>query len=83
MKLKSDSKVPSVVSDSSLPHGLQPTRLLHPWDFPARVLEWGAIVFSDTGPYMPGNPAGIAASPKLQCEVLSSLVYDLCLQVII
>jgi len=23
----------SVVSDSSLPHGLQPTRLLHPWDF--------------------------------------------------
>ena len=26
----------SVVSDSSLPHGLQPTRLLHPWDFPGR-----------------------------------------------
>ena len=24
----------SVVSDSSRPHGLQPTRLLHPWDFP-------------------------------------------------
>ena len=24
----------SVVSDGSLPHGLQPTRLLHPWDFP-------------------------------------------------
>ena len=23
-----------VVSDSSQPHGLQPTRLLHPWDFP-------------------------------------------------
>ena len=23
----------SVVSDSSQPHGLQPTRLLHPWDF--------------------------------------------------
>ena len=23
----------SVVSDSSLPHGLQPTGLLHPWDF--------------------------------------------------
>ena len=23
----------SVVSDSSRPHGLQPTRLLHPWDF--------------------------------------------------
>ena len=24
----------SVVSDSLWPHGLQPTRLLHPWDFP-------------------------------------------------
>ena len=24
----------SVMSDSSWPHGLQPTRLLHPWDFP-------------------------------------------------
>ena len=24
----------SVVSDSSRPHGLKPTRLLHPWDFP-------------------------------------------------
>ena len=23
----------SVMSDSSWPHGLQPTRLLHPWDF--------------------------------------------------
>ena len=28
------------------PHGLQPTRLLHPWDLPGRVLEWGAIAFS-------------------------------------
>ena len=36
----------SVVSDSSWPHGLQPTRLLHPWIFQARVLEWGAIAFS-------------------------------------
>ena len=30
-------------SDSQRPHGLQPTRLLHPWD-----LEWGAIAFSDS-----------------------------------
>ena len=36
----------SVVSDSLRPHGLQPTRLLRPWDFP-RVLEWGAIAFSN------------------------------------
>ena len=26
----------SVLSDSSGPHGLQPTRLLHPWDFPGK-----------------------------------------------
>ena len=26
----------SVVSDSSRPHGLQPTRLLRPWDFPGK-----------------------------------------------
>ena len=29
----------SVVSDSSGPHGLQPTRLLHPWDFPGKGLQ--------------------------------------------
>ena len=39
----------SVVSDSSQPHGLQPTRLLHPWDFPGKstgvgchCLLWGS-----------------------------------------
>ena len=26
----------SVMSDSSQPYGLQPTRLLHPWDFPGK-----------------------------------------------
>ena len=26
----------SVMFDSSRPHGLQPTRLLHPWDFPGK-----------------------------------------------
>ena len=26
----------SVVSDSSWPHGLEPTRPLHPWDFPGK-----------------------------------------------
>ena len=25
-----------IMSDSSKPHGLQPTRLLHPWDFPGK-----------------------------------------------
>ena len=26
----------SVMSNSSRPHGMQPTRLLHPWDFPGK-----------------------------------------------
>ena len=33
MKVKSESEVAQVVSDPQQPHGLQPTRLLHPWDF--------------------------------------------------
>ena len=34
------------MSDSSRPHGLQPTRLLLHGIFQAGVLEWGAITFS-------------------------------------
>ena len=34
MKVKSLSRVRLLVS--SQPHGLQPTRLLHPWDFPGK-----------------------------------------------
>ena len=38
----------SVVSDSVRPHGLPPTRLLRPWDFPGKsILEWGAIALSN------------------------------------
>ena len=37
----------SVMSDSLLPHGMRvPTRLLCPWDFPGKILEWVAIPFS-------------------------------------
>ena len=35
MKVKSESES-EVMSDSSKPHGLQPTRLLRPWDFPGK-----------------------------------------------
>ena len=34
------------MSDSSRPHGLQPTRLLHPWDSPGKSAGVGAIAFS-------------------------------------
>ena len=43
----------SVVSNSSRPHGLQPTRLLRPWDFPGKstgvgchCLLWGSVLVS-------------------------------------
>ena len=32
-----------VVSDSSIPHGLQPTRFLHPWDFPDNSTGVGCL----------------------------------------
>ena len=35
----------SVMSDSLRPHGLQPSRLLCPWDSQARIQEWVAISF--------------------------------------
>ena len=36
----------SVASNSQRPHGLQPTRPLHPWTVQPKVLEWVAIAFS-------------------------------------
>ena len=38
----------SVVSDSSRPHGLQPTRLLRPWDFPGKSSGVGCHCLQDT-----------------------------------
>ena len=35
----------SVMSDSSKPHGLQPTRLLRPWDFPGKSTGVGCHCF--------------------------------------
>ena len=36
----------SVVSDSLQPHGLQPARLLCPWNFPRKNIGWVAISYS-------------------------------------
>ena len=47
MKVKSESEVAQSYPTLSDPRGLQPTRLLRPWIFQARVLEWGAIAFSE------------------------------------
>ena len=37
----------SVLSNSSWPHGLQPTRLLRPWDFPGKSTGVGCHCLSD------------------------------------
>ena len=34
------------MSDSLQPHGLQPTRLLHSWEFPGKSTEVGCLAFS-------------------------------------
>ena len=39
----------SVVSDSLRPHGLQPTRLLHPWDFPGKSTGVGCHCLLPSG----------------------------------
>ena len=43
----------SVVSNSLRPHGLQPTRLLRPWDFPGKSTGVGCHRHF---PYMPPKP---------------------------
>ena len=42
----------SVVSDSLRPHRLQPTRLLHPWDFPGKSTGVGCHCLLQTNEHM-------------------------------
>ena len=48
----------SVVSDSSRPHGLQPIRLLHPWDFPGKSTGAGCHCL------LHNNPLGWIFTPQ-------------------
>ena len=41
MKVKSERKVAQSCLTLCNPHGLQPTRLLHPWDFPGKSTRVG------------------------------------------
>ena len=67
-----------VVSDSSRPHGLQPTRLLHPWDFPGKEY-WSGVPLPSPKCYLDKcyldfwkmTPYGCAGS-TLPCGLLSS-----------
>ena len=46
----------SVVFDSQWPHGLQPTRPLHPWDFPGKITGVGFHCLLWELPYDPAIP---------------------------
>ena len=41
MKVKNESEVAQLCPTFSDPHGLQPTRLLHPWNFPGKITGVG------------------------------------------
>ena len=62
----------SVVSDSLRPHGLQPTRLLCPWDSVgfSRQEYWSGLPFPSPGD-LP-NPGIKPRSPALQTDALPS-----------
>jgi len=55
----------SVVSDSSWPHGLQPTRLLCPWDFPGKSAGVGCHAFSHSLPLETINLFSVLMNSRL------------------
>ena len=63
----------SAVSDSSPPHGPQPTRLLHPWDFPSKSTGVGCHCLLRFNLYFQANSWG--SSNCHQKEELSSQNY--------
>ena len=63
------------MSDPQRPHGLQPSRLLRPGDFPGKRTGWVATVFSVT---QKKNPIRIHAKVRIALirimDVLSNVV---------
>ena len=62
----------SVVSDSSQPHGLQPTRLLRPWDFLGKSTGVGCHRFLHDLAYVGNWICGSSALSKSSCTSRSS-----------
>ena len=61
---------PSIMSNSCDPHGLQPTRLLYPWNSPGKNSGVGKLFPS------PGDPEMKPRSPALYADSLHSLCYS-------
>ena len=75
--------VKSLLSDSYRPHGLQPTRLLHPWDFPGKSTGVGChclLCFSRAHgtfyriDHILGHKSNLSKFKKI--EILSSIFSD-------
>ena len=73
----------SLVSNSVRPHGLWPTRLLCPWNSPARILEWVAMS-SSRGSSQPRDQTQVSCiwrqilyclSPQGSPWILEQVVY--------
>ena len=61
----------SVMSDSLRPHGLQPTRLLHPWEFPGKSTGVGChCLLHDPG-------RDVQSQPRLGTELRKWFLYQM------
>ena len=71
MKVKSESEVaqscPTLRDPFQPSRPLQPSRLLRPWIFQARVLEWDAIAFSETDCSLPQITPIAVCARMLSC----------------
>ena len=65
----------SVVSDSLWPHGLQPTRLLHPWDFPGKSTGVGChcLLWIDDWGIHSVSPPPVNVQMILETNVMKDL----------
>ena len=82
------------MSDSSRPHGLQPTRLLRPWDFPGKSTGVGCHCLLRAEGYPPthlqsyakeagtssGTPQGLMREPLLQSQTTLLMLEDAILE---
>ena len=63
----------SVMSDSSQPHGLQPTRLLRPWDFPGKRTK--LVQFGEQSHWVRGTCSQWSRNSAVRCIPINMFVY--------
>ena len=74
----------SVMSDPQGPHGLQPSRLLHPWDFPGKSTGVGCLCLlrglseseANSGTYSPKTPLSFDSSTHNLSDFLASWAHS-------